>query len=380
MLGLRDLHPAWGGRKLAHRLVVLGHTDVPSPSTITQILRRHGRLDPLEAARHKAWQRFARASPNELWQMDFKAPFETDQGRCHALTVIDDCSRFALGLEACVNQQGDTVQGRLTGLFRRYGLPQELLSDNGSPWGSSDEEEPRFTRLEAWLIQLGVELHHGRPYHPQTQGKDERFHRTLQAELIGRRRFRDLVECQGAFDRWRQIYNGERPHEALGLATPMQHYRPSPRSFPERLAAVEYPDRLVRKVQRGGHIDFGGRRWRGWARRLWAIRWRCGRRRRTGSTRCSSVSGGSRSCSCAIRHECDVSTMSPNRCSPCLRSIQGRAGWGGGATIVEVAPPPHPSRALARPCHPPLAGRDIGARATSYLYIEEYAGAPLRQA
>ena len=215
VLALRDEHPAWGGRKLRRRLVDLGHAGVPSASTITEILRRHGRLDANQTDARTAWQRFARETPNELWQMDFKAHFATDEGRCHALSVLDDCSRFALAVEACSDQRLDTVKGQLTGVFRRYGLPCAMLTDNGPPWGSSEDEESRFTRFEVWLIQLGIPLHHGRPYHPQTQGKDERFHRTIEAELIGRRRFATLAECQHAFERWRHDYNPASQHPSV---------------------------------------------------------------------------------------------------------------------------------------------------------------------
>lgn len=261
VLALRDAHPAWGGRKLRRRLLDLGHAGVPSASTITEILRRHGRLDAEQAAQHAAWQRFAREAPNELWQMDFKAHFPTDEGRCHALSVLDDCSRFALALEACPDQRLDTVKGQLSGVFRRYGLPHAMLTDNGPPWGNSEDEESRYTRFQVWLIQLGVPLYHGRPYHPQTQGKDERFHRTVEAEIVGRRRFGTLIECQHTFERWRHIYNSERPHEAIGLDTPMRRYQPSQRSFPEQLPPVDYPDPLVRKVQPTGRISFAGQIW-----------------------------------------------------------------------------------------------------------------------
>lgn len=261
VLSVRDAHPAWGGRKLRRRLIDLGHDRVPSASTITEILRRHHRLDGEAADQGATCQRFARERPNELWQMDFKAQFPIDEGHCHALSVLDDCSRFALALEACPDQRMDTVKGRLTGIFRCYGLPHALLADNGPPWGNSADADCRYTRLEVWLIQLGVPLHHGRPYHPQTQGKDERFHRTIEVELVGRRRFASLLECQQAFQRWRAIYNTERPHEAIGLDTPSRHYRSSCRSFPEHLPTVEYPDRLVRKVQTNGRISFAGRKW-----------------------------------------------------------------------------------------------------------------------
>jgi len=112
-----------------------------------------------------------------------------------------------------------------------------------------------------WLIRLGVRVAHGRPYHPQTQGKDERFHRTLKAEVLNGRHFTDLAECQRAFERWRHVYNHQRPHEALGLAKPGERYRHSPRAFPETLPPIEHsPGDLVRTADSDGTIAFKNRR------------------------------------------------------------------------------------------------------------------------
>ncbi len=259
VLTLRDRHPAWGGRKLRRRLLDLGVEGVPSASTITTILARHGLL-AAPGERQGAWQRFEKAAPNELWQMDFKGHFAIAAGRCHPLTVLDDHSRFSLAIAACADERGDTVQQRLSSIFRRYGLPDRMLMDNGAPWGA-DSAHP-YTPLTAWLIQLGVAPAHGRPYHPQTQGKDERFHRSLKAEAIGNRAFRELADCQRAFDAWRTVYNLERPHEALAMATPASRYRPSPRHFPETLSRFDYgPNAILRRVQQQGRISFKNREW-----------------------------------------------------------------------------------------------------------------------
>lgn len=172
VVALRGHPPTWGGRKLAARLVALGHPQVPSPSTITAILRRHQLLVATPPPRD--FQRWERAAPNQLWQMDFKGDFATAAGRCHLLTLLDDHSRFALCLAACANQQERTVQGQLARVFRQYGLPETILCDNGGPWGSVTSGG--VTALTVWLLQLGVDVGHGRPYHPQTQGKEERFH------------------------------------------------------------------------------------------------------------------------------------------------------------------------------------------------------------
>jgi transposase InsO family protein len=260
VVALRLEHPCWGGRKLRRRLIDLGEVDVPSASTITAILHRQGLIDPEEGGRHKAFQRFERGAANELWQMDYKGHFPTAAGRCHPLTVLDDHSRFALTITACADERTATVQAALTGVFRRYGLPERMLMDNGSPWGDGPDQP--WTGFGVWLLRLGIAVSHGRPFHPQTQGKDERFHRTLKAEVIGCRAWRDLVHCQRAFETWRHVYNAERPHEALGLATPASRYRPSWRAFPEVLPPIDYgPDAIVRKVQAKGVIWFANRTW-----------------------------------------------------------------------------------------------------------------------
>ena len=258
VVALRREQPAWGGRKLRRRLQDLGHADVPAASTITAILRRHDLLPTDQPAGPTPWQRFEAEAPNRLWQMDFKGHFPLDQGRCHPLTVLDDHSRYALGLVACGDEQTATVQAHLTAIFRRYGLPERLLCDNGPPWGSSGTAE--YTPLAVWLLRLDVHLGHGRPYHPQTQGKDERFHRTLTVEVLQGQHFRDLPQTQTRFDGWRSVYNHERPHQALDGAVPARRYQASVRSFPETLPVWAYDvGDQVRRVQADGTVSFQGR-------------------------------------------------------------------------------------------------------------------------
>jgi transposase InsO family protein len=262
VLGVRDRHPAWGGRKIAVRLKDTGHQGVPAASTITEILRRHGRLDEAEAIKHRPYQRFERARPNELWQMDFKGHFGLRDGtRCHALTVLDDHSRYALGVRACGNERRETVQSELIELFRRYGLPLTMLMDNGAPWGTGDWHN-RYTSLVVWLLRLGVQVTHGRPYHPQTQGKDERFHRTLSEELLCRDEFENLWKMQLGFDQFRFTYNHERPHEALGLTVPAKRYLVSDRIYPERLPPIEYPSSMAVRCVSEGWLSYKGRAYR----------------------------------------------------------------------------------------------------------------------
>ena len=259
VLEVREEHPAWGGRKIHTRLKNLGHGEVPSPSTITAILHRHGCIDPEEAQKHTPFQRFEMEQPNQLWQMDFKGYFYIAGRQCHPLTILDDHSRYLLGLQACQNQQRETVKGHLTSVFRQYGLPECILVDNGPPWGSL-EGQRYYTRLNAWLFRLEIKVIHSRPYHPQTMGKDERLHRTLKAEVLKQQQFDDFSTCQSSFDTWRRVYNTERPHEALAMEVPVSQYAPSPRAFPESLPPITYPSAdHIRKVLQGGRISFRNR-------------------------------------------------------------------------------------------------------------------------
>ena len=254
VLALRDENPVWGGRKIRRRLRDLGALEVPSISTITAILHRHDRIDAAESSKHRAWERFERPAPNELWQIDFKGHFEIGNGRCHPLTVLDDHSRYSIGIRACRDERETTVRQELTAAFRCHGLPDRMLMDNGPPWGAPEAEH---TALTVWLMQLGIAISHGRPYHPQTQGKDERFHRTLKAEAIGRRVFRDLPDCQRRFDEWRTVYNTIRPHQAIDLDTPATRYRPSQRTFPETFSPFDYGHAaIVRRVDAKGRISY----------------------------------------------------------------------------------------------------------------------------
>ncbi|MDZ3991313.1 IS481 family transposase ISAzvi11 [Pseudomonas sp. Teo4] len=242
VIALRQEHPAWGGRTISNLL----HNRV-APSTVTNILRRHGLILPAQTTR-EAMLRFEHDAPNDLWQMDFKGHFPTQQGRCHPLTVLDDHSRFSLAIQACDSERGATVKEKMVEVFQHYGLPARINVDNGAPWGSP-RNPGEVTELSIWLIQLGIRISFSRPYHPQTNGKLERFHRSLKAEVLDGRQFSTLMEAQAAFDRWRDIYNLQRPHQALGYQVPIDRYRTSTWAYPQQLKAFEYgPDDVVAKV------------------------------------------------------------------------------------------------------------------------------------
>jgi transposase InsO family protein len=239
---LRQAHPAWGGRKIARRLADLGQGQL-APSTVTRILHRHGLVSPQASAQAQPWQRFEHEVPNNLWQIDFKGDFATLAGRCHPLTLLDDHSRFNLLLHAHARTDTARVQAQLEAAFRLYGLPLRINADNGSPWGSprSGVESGSLSMLAVWLIRLGIRVSFSAPHHPQTNGKIERFHRSFKAEVLAGRNFMDHASAQRAFDAWREVYNCQRPHEALANAVPAQRYWPSALPYPEQLPSIEYP-------------------------------------------------------------------------------------------------------------------------------------------
>lgn len=260
VLALRRQHPCWGGRKLHRVLCTQGLTGVPAPSTITHLLRRHGLIEEGQPGERHAWQRFEHAAPNDLWQMDFKGTLAVGEGRCDPLTVLDDHSRYNLALRAIADMRTATVQSTLTEVFRRYGLPVRMNMDNGSPWGSPGGDSRGLSALSLWLVRLGIRLSFSAPAHPQTNGKDERFHRSLKAEVLNGRAWTDRAQVQRALDAWREVYNHRRPHEGIGLAVPGTRYRPSPRRFPETLPPIEYgSDDIVLTVSWGGLVAFQGR-------------------------------------------------------------------------------------------------------------------------
>lgn len=259
LIELRRAHPCWGGRKLRQVLIDRNQTNVPAPSTITHILRRHGLMPERNAGHAGPWKRFEHESPNDLWQMDFKGTIAVGTGRCDPLTVLDDHSRYNLVLRATLDMRSATVQAALTDTFRRHGLPVRMNMDNGSPWGSPSGQSRGLSELSLWLVRVGIQVSFSTPAHPQTNGKDERFHRSLKAEVITGRVFTDHAHVQHAFDEWRDIYNTVRPHQGIGMVVPSKRYRPSPRPFPEVLPAIEYsPHDHVVMVQCNGVVKFKG--------------------------------------------------------------------------------------------------------------------------
>ena len=260
VLVVRDQHPAWGARKIANVLERQG-LEMPACSTVHAILVRHERIS-LKRSGAPAHLRFERSEPNELWQMDFKGSSTLGNGeKLYPLTVIDDHSRYALCIGACGDETGNTVKTQLTGVFRHYGLPQAFFVDNGNPWGDSQGGE--WTKFRVWLLKLGIQLIHARPFHPQSRGKNERFHRSMDDEVFAMRALANRQEAQQAFNHWRGTYNHERPHQGINMKRPAERYRPSPRSLPEKLPQVEYATgEIIRKLSfNKATIAFKSKNW-----------------------------------------------------------------------------------------------------------------------
>ena len=259
----RRRHPTWGAGKL---LALLSRREPdrpwPSRSAACTILSRHGLVRQPRRRRapgHPGKPASQITAPNQVWSADFKGQFKTRDGRyCYPLTVTDNFSRFLLSCRALRSTEVAGARPVFTGLFREYGLPSRIRTDNGVPFATVSLA--RLSRLSAWWVRLGVLPELIEPGCPQQNGRHERMHRTLKAETA-RPPAHTLRSQQRSFDRFREEYNGERPHEALGMRAPASLYEPSPRPFPERLPRLEYPAHFeTRYVSRNGGI-----RWRsGW--------------------------------------------------------------------------------------------------------------------
>ena len=255
VLAVRD-QKGWGADKIAY---VLKHEGMELPAiTVHRILKRHGRIKP-ESAVRLTGKRFARGSCNELAQMDFKGDYRlAGGGKCYPLTLIDDCSRYLLGLWALPSLDGEGVYQALKRHFQQVGVPQEMLMDHGSTWYSNNTEHG-LTWLSIWLIKQGITISYSGVHHPQTQGKVERFHRTLKE----RTEHRGAPVTMSEWRRWaaevRQEYNQERPHEALGMRTPAEIYsRENLRPYQEHPREWEYDGGEVRRLDNeGGFSKYG---------------------------------------------------------------------------------------------------------------------------
>jgi transposase InsO family protein len=263
ILKARKAHPRWGPRKLLPWLS-RRHPSVrwPAASTIGDILRRHGEVQPRRKRRRvpPATRPFSRVEgPNDVWCADFKGWFRTLNGhRCEPLTVTDAHSRYLLTCQAVRKTDEEHVQPHFWAAFRTYGLPRVIRTDNGAPFASTGL--CGLSKLSVWWLKLGIRPERIEPGKPQQNGRHERMHLTLKQETAIPPAA-TLTDQQIAFDRFKQEYNRERPHEALGNATPADEYSPSVRRYPRRLPEFVYPRHFeVRVVRNNGLIRWNGER------------------------------------------------------------------------------------------------------------------------
>ena len=260
LLRLRRLHPTWGAKKLLQRIAVEHPAwDLPALSTAHDLLKRHGLVKRRRRRAHRPHAgrpTTVPLGPNDLWTADFKGQFRMGNGRyCYPLTVADAFSRFVLGCKGMPSIDRDQTRASFELLFRTYGLPQRIRTDNGAPFASL--ALGRLSRLSVWLIRLGIRPELIQPGCPQQNGAHERMHRTLKAEAT-RPPASSLRSQQHRFDAFRDTFNRVRPHEALDQRTPASQYHASPRPFPQKLPPLDYPPHFeVRLVSNNGGI-----RWR----------------------------------------------------------------------------------------------------------------------
>jgi len=256
MVRLKQAHRHWGPRKI-RELYLRKHGTAASESSFKRVLERAGLTQPRRrrvraAQAGRLWSGQRAQAPNEVWTVDFKGWwYDVDGRRCEPLTVRDEHSRYVLELRRMADARTATVRDCFERLFERHGLPGAIRSDNGSPFAHV-RGLLGLSRLSAWWVALGIDLERGRPGHPQDNGGHERLHRDIRREL------EPGTAQQEALDLWRQEFNHERPHEALGMRCPGEVYQKSQRLYEGSPEDLEYPGLHARRVGPQGRIMWGG--------------------------------------------------------------------------------------------------------------------------
>ncbi len=262
ILQLKAEHPSWGAPKIREK-IRRKHSEIqlPAISTVHAVLHRHGLVNrPRRRRYHAEGTTLSRPlHPNDLWCADYKGEFMlADRRYCYPLTVTDAASRFLLGCEALVSTNSHDAFTVFERVFKEFGLPQAIRTDNGVPFASGNSLFG-LTKLSVWWLRLGVGIERIRPGNPQQNGRHERMHLTLKKEAT-KPAAKNLLQQQGRFDRFIDEYNQERPHQALGMKYPAEIYTPSPRPY-RGIGDLRYPfhDRTI-TVTNCGRICIGTRK------------------------------------------------------------------------------------------------------------------------
>lgn len=254
ILEVRADNPGWGAKTIREVLLRQGHSDIPCAKTVNNILHRYGCISPEESLKRQPFVRFEKDLCNQMWQADFKGEFRMKDGHyCYPLDIIDDHSRFAIRVAPHLGT-ANVVIPVFRDAFREFGMPDAILSDNGAQFAGFKKG---YTQFERWLMDLDILPIHGRIKHPQTQGKIERFHRTMKHELLKHTDIADIEDARDKLSVWRDKYNNVRPHEALGMKRPGEVYTPSDRGYSEDIKKYEYGGEYhVIKVNSWGYVRF----------------------------------------------------------------------------------------------------------------------------
>lgn len=254
ILSIRADNPGWGARTIRDVLLAEGHPNIPCAKTVNNILNRYGCISLEESQKRQPFTRFEKEQCNQMWQADFKGEFRMEDGRyCYPLDILDDHSRFAIKVAPHLST-ANVVIPAFTEAFREFGLPDSILSDNGAQFAGFRKG---YTQFERWLMDLDILPIHGRIKHPQTQGKIERFHRTMKQELLKHTAIANIEDAYNQFMLWRDKYNNVRPHQALGMRRPAEVYQPSQRQYNDNIPKYEYGGQYhVIKVNSWGYVRF----------------------------------------------------------------------------------------------------------------------------
>jgi transposase InsO family protein len=264
ILLLKEKHKRWGAKKL-RRLLFNEFTEVEIPSVVTvhNILLRHGLVCPQKRIRRvkPLYPIFDPQECNEVWSADYKGKFKMGNMKyCHPLTIADSRSRFLFTAKAHLHEDFKSAKLEFTRVFRKYGMPRQIHTDNGNPFGSVSSIQ-RFTRLSYWFIDLGILPVFSDPAHPEQNGRHERMHRDLKAACATPSGF-DIKTQQQKLNSFLREYNYVRPHEALGMETPASMHRFSERPFPEYIKEWVYaPHMKVMNVTQNGSVRWKSYYW-----------------------------------------------------------------------------------------------------------------------